>query len=89
MLPITVRFAASNAKTRFDAGSVTKKRFVVELKTIQLLFGYRKYSVAASVRVYRVRGRDEFPENGVTARLISAMWLREPDEPVKVREAVD
>lgn len=39
--------------------------------------------------VYRVRGRDIFPEYGATARLIFVVWLREPDEPVKVREAVD
>jgi hypothetical protein len=88
MLPTIVRCTASNANTRFEAGSVTKKRFVLELKTIQLLFGYRKYSVVASVRVYRVRGREIFPAYAVTARLIVALWLSEPDEPVKVREAV-
>jgi hypothetical protein len=89
MLPIKDCFAASSAKTRFEAGSVTKKRFMLELKTIQLLLGHKKYGVAASVRMYRVRGRDIFPAYGVTARLIVAVWLRLPDVPVKVNAVVD
>jgi hypothetical protein len=41
------------------------------------------------VRVYRVRGREIFPTYGATARLMVAVWLREPDEPARVSEVVD
>lgn len=48
-----------------------------------------EYGVAASVRVYRVRGTERFPVYGVTARLIVAVLLSKPDVPVMVSVVVD
>jgi hypothetical protein len=39
--------------------------------------------------VYRVRGTEIFPAYGATARLTVAVWLSEPEEPVKVNKVVN